>query len=310
MKVFELFSRRQRRLRGESVDVYTYDHVPQPLRVQLGYILRDAIGKNLNRYRHVRDIYEAIYQTLCREYGVRQLAGIDEYDWWDKRLFDYLLTCPVERVLDVVDLAFRFVDGPVRAHHFHEGKLAEVSADDAMEELNYRFREHSVGYQFEGGQLVRMDSELLHSEVVKPTVRLLSDKAYAGPNEEFLKAHEHYRKGDYEECLSWCLKSFESTMKVICAKQRWAYDRQRDTAKRLIEICFEEELIPVFLQSEFGALRSVLESGVPTARNRAAGHGRGSAPRQIPGYFAGYVLHMTATTILFLVEAELSLQSR
>ncbi len=92
-------------------------------------------------------------------------------------------------------------------------------------------------------------------------------------------------------------------MKIICDKHNWIYD-QNDTAKKLIQICFDNNLIPSFLQSQFTALKSVLESGIPTARNKTSGHGQGITQAVVPYYFVRYVLNLTATTILFLVEAE------
>jgi hypothetical protein len=66
---------------------------------------------------------------------------------------------------------------------------------------------------------------------------------------------------------------------------------------------FAEKLIPKWTQSEFAAVRSLLESGLPTARNRSAGHGQGSAVRQVPDYLAALALHMAATNMVLLVEA-------
>jgi hypothetical protein len=68
-------------------------------------------------------------------------------------------------------------------------------------------------------------------------------------------------------------------------------------------VCFDKELIPSFMQSQFDGLRAVLEGGVPTLRNKMGGHGQGEVPVPVPAYFASYMLHLTATTILFLVEA-------
>ena len=53
--------------------------------------------------------------------------------------------------------------------------------------------------------------------------------------------------------------------------------------------------------------RSMLESSVPTGRNKLSGHGQGSTPTTVPDYLVAYMLHMTASTIVFLAEAELSL---
>lgn len=56
-------------------------------------------------------------------------------------------------------------------------------------------------------------------------------------------------------------------------------------------------------QSEFSGLRCVLESGVPTARNKLGGHGQGAQIVTVPGYLAAFVIHQTAAAIVFLVEA-------
>jgi hypothetical protein len=182
-------------------------------------------------------------------------------------------------------------------------KLNRINPDDALEELNARFLEHGIGYQYESGGIIRKDSELLHAEVVKPTLLFLNKKEYSGANEEFLKAHEHYRHGRYKECLNECLKAFESTMKTICNIRGWSYN-QNDTAKKLIDVCLSNGLFSSFLQSQITSFRSVLESGIPTVRNKLGGHGQGTQQTAVPQYMASYMLHLTATTILLFVEAE------
>ena len=149
-----------------------------------------------------------------------------------------------------------------------------------------------------------MDSQFIHSEAIKPVLTMLSDPTYKGANEEFLKAHEHYRKGRYKECLNECLKAFESCLKTICKKRNWQYDDKRSTVKDLIQIVFDNELIPTFMQSHFSALKSTLESGLPTARNRQSGHGQGPTQVIVPEYIAGYALHLTASNILLLAKAD------
>nr|WP_225225336.1 hypothetical protein [Komarekiella delphini-convector] len=170
----------------------------------------------------------------------------------------------------------------------------------------FRFREHGVGYQHESGEIIRVDSQIIHAEVVKPVLHLLSDPRFQGANEEFLQAHEHHRHGRYKECLVDCLKAFESTMKIICNTQGWIY-QPTDGAKKLIDVCFQNNLIPSYLQTQFTSLKQNLESGVPAVRNKNGGHGQGSQQINVPQYFAAYQLHMTASTILFLLEAEKAL---
>ena len=149
---------------------------------------------------------------------------------------------------------------------------------------------------------MRVDSQLIHEEIVRPALSFLSDPMYEGANAEFLSAHEHHRAKKYKECLNDCLKSFESAMKAICTQRGWEINGG-DTANRLIKIVFEHELIPSFMQSHFTALKSTLEAGVPTVRNRLSGHGQGVEEVTVPESVAAYALHLTASNVLFLTRA-------
>jgi len=45
MPIFELFSKRQKKLKGEVPDVYQYKDIGQKFRVQVVHIVRDTIKK-------------------------------------------------------------------------------------------------------------------------------------------------------------------------------------------------------------------------------------------------------------------------
>ena len=140
---------------------------------------------------------------------------------------------------------------------------------------------------------------------MRPALQLLNDSGdgFSGPLEEFLHAHERYRKGAYKDAVVSACKSFESTLKAICTRMSWPFDPHNDTAKSLMEKTFAEGLIPKYLQTEFTSLRSILESGVPTIRNKTSGHGQGAVPSSLPEHFVAFVLHLTASNIVFLIES-------
>lgn len=302
MKVFDLFSKRQKRARGEMPDVYVYDDLPEPLRVQIVHIIRDAFGTDNYGSDHVAKAYEFVKQSLCREYGLFELVKHPRSD--QESVFNFFLREEsVERALDVVELCFRIIQIHIaedQLYKYHTNR--KIDSGDATAELNERFKEHGVGYQFESGEIIRVDSQFLHAEAVKPTLAVLRDKSFKGANEEFLKAHEHYRHGRYKESLVDALKAFESTMKTICSLRGWP-TQPTDTAKNLIATCMNNGLFPAYFDSQFSSIRSLLESGVPTVRNKNGGHGQGAAPVTVPEYLARYTLNLTATTVLFMVEA-------
>jgi hypothetical protein len=153
-----------------------------------------------------------------------------------REFFNFILDeSDCEKVLDGVELAFCLVNKCARNYEHLSRRGASEIADDALRELNIRFKWHGVGYRFEGDEIIRVDSEFVHAEVVKPALTLLRAPEFKGAEAEFLKAHEHYRHGRAKEALTECLKSLESTMKSICAKRSWAHDPNA-TSKALINL--------------------------------------------------------------------------
>lgn len=302
MGVFDLFSKREKRARGEVPDVYVYDKLPQPLRVQIVHIIQDAFGQDHYGSSEAANAYEFVNKTLCREYGLFELVKYAKSD--AEAVFNFFLQeVSTERALDVVELCFKIITVFIPdSQSYRYNTDRKVEAMDAVAELNERFKEHGIGYQFESNEIIRVDSEFLHAEAVKPTLAILRDKDFKGANEEFLQAHEHYRHGRHKESLVDSLKAFESTMKTICKLRGWPA-KPGDTAKGLIATCINNGLLPSYLDSQITSIRTLLESGIPTVRNKNGGHGQGPEPVAVPEYLARYALNMTATTILFMVEA-------
>ena len=305
MPIYDIYSKRLRKMNGDVPEVYVYDDLPNPLRVQIVQIWTECLGNPNGLYSSARPTDEGYKKTvkiLQREYGVNELpSGRSSHNYFYNELCEFFYaTTEVNKALDVVELVCQLIDKITYPSHL---------LLPPIDELNQRFKEHGVGYRFESGQIIRIDEELIHQEVVKPALRILNQPQFAGAQEEFLKAHELYRKGDTKDSLSNCLKAFESVMKAICDMRGWQYDKDRSTAQALIKICFDNGLIPKFWESHYSSLRSLLESGVPTGRNKLGSHGQGTAPTSVPNYLAAYMLHMTATTIVFLAEAEKELQN-
>jgi hypothetical protein len=296
-------------------DVYQYDTLPRPFRIQVIYIWTTAIGS----YRPVsepvlgmppvqpksNEYWNEIHDILARELGVFHL-GMEKSDPFS-RCKEFLLRAETDGALDIIELTFRWIDRQVRRLRPHEMQFANITQepDDAIAELNYRFQEHGVGYQFADGEIVRVDSQYVHAEVVKPALALLQSTGFRGPSDEFFHAHEAYRKGRHKEAITEALKAFESTMIAICQQRRWPYPPTA-TAGRLVEILFGNELIPVELKNHFTTLASLLQAGLPTLRNRNAGHGQGADLVTVPGYLAAYSLHLAAANIVLMVEAHLA----
>jgi AbiJ N-terminal domain 4 len=313
MSIIDLYSKRKKRLeKGNQPEIYQYDELSLTFRRQVVYIWVNATG-DYRRIRLACHFWQTIHDLIARELGVFKLSPniLNEENYFEL-CKEFLLNkdTPIENLLDLIELTFNFVDivirqkleNPCSPDEIMLERSVSLQPDEAISELNDRFREHEIGYQFEGGQIIRVDSKFIHAEVVVPALGLLSDPNFAGPEQEFRSAHEHYRRQEYKEANNYALKSFESTIKSICDVRGWSYAKTA-CAKDLINIILTNQLVPQYLQDYFSGLRKVLESGVPTVRNKTSGHGQGATPIEVPEHLAAYMLHLTASNIVMLIEA-------
>jgi hypothetical protein len=306
MGIYETYTKRlKKREQAGQQDVYQYDSIPDSLRVQIIHIWDESIGPSVSKHIRLEGrarLWESIRDTLTREMGVFALTE-RQCDLAEEECKYFLLETNTGGTLDITELSFRCILNRQRFMDFRE--RPPIKADSVIEELNYRFREHGIGYQFVEGEIVRVDSQYIHAEAVKPALSLLNTAGFENASKEFLKAHEHYRKGRSSEAMSEALKAFESTMKYICDENGWSYSGS-DAAKQLIANVLDNGLVPRYMEQHLAGVRQSLESGVPTVRNKNSGHGQGSQDRDIPDYLAAYSLHLAATNIVFLVESHQS----
>jgi hypothetical protein len=309
--VFDLFSKRRKLERGETPDIYAYDNLSNQLRVQITYLFDFVFNSSDHFGRDKERVYKFIAEILREERGVYQLndarAVRNYYDsiWnYEKEVKNYFLREEnAEYALDTVELFFRLTYNVLEKDFSFDNWHANY--EEAVRRLNVRFKEHGIGYAFEGERIIRIDSELIHKEIIIPALKLLHDKKFQNAEDEYLKAHEHYKNGRHKECLVDCLKSLETTIKIIGHKRKWNI-KETDPASRLIEAVMSNGLIPNYMQAHFSALKACLESGTPTVRNKAGGHGQGVTAVAVPHYLAMYLLGETAVTIRLLVEADKS----
>lgn len=307
--IIDLYSRRQSQVAGETPDVYSYDAFPDTLRIQVQQIFRDALGPHLLRsgysgdyyIRDNADVWKFIAKSLRKEFGVHRLTvGSTE----GEEVLNYLLTAEATKFLDTVEMCIRVLHrmGRKWSDNDRTSLGVEQSADEAIEEINVRFRQANVGFQFVDGNVVRLDSEYTHEEIVKPALSLLRKPEFAGPQEEFLRAHKHYRSGEYPQAITEAAKAFESVLKAVCDIKGWPYSKG-SRASDLIKLVRAKRLWPDYLDASFDQLLATLSSGLPAVRNKDGAHGQGSIPRRTPSYVAAYALNLAATKIVFVGDA-------
>ncbi len=160
----------------------------------------------------------------------------------------FLSDCSDEHFLDFIEGIFQ-VDSYFRACPDENVMVGEVNHLLLLEDLPYAItpfiretrteqvwgRPQEVRALVSYPKVVLREDQVLHAEAVAPAIQLLADKGFSSANQEFLAALDDYRKGRYGDCLTKCGSAFESTLKLICARRKWAY-QPTDTAGELLRV--------------------------------------------------------------------------
>ncbi len=143
-------------------------------------------------------------------------------------------------------------------------------------------------------RVILRDSQVEHAEIIEPTLTLLTGGDFKSANDEFFAALTDYRKGDYGDCLTECASSFESVMKIICARKKWPF-KQTDTASDLLKIVRPNTNLDSFFDQPLMI--------IATLRNRiSTAHGAGTQVKNPPRHLARYAVNAAAAAILLLVD--------
>ncbi|MEI2442644.1 hypothetical protein V8V73_18950 [Priestia megaterium] len=300
MTFFEPFSIRN--ATDQETDVYTYDKIPYKLRVQIIHMLNRTFEGNPHQYRIWKDIGERIKL----EFGISIFSGHDHQEF----IKQLLLEAKDKDAIDVIDIISFYMNQMLNklkaSNNEYPSLLPNIRT--FISELNFRFKQHQVGYEIVNGQLIRMDNQLVHNEIVKPAIKLLFEEEFESASSEFLQAHEHYRRGEYEEAITDAGRAFESTMKIICDRKEYSYPSNA-SANKLINILSENEFLPPYLQNSFSHLWNTLSSGLPSIRNRNGTHGQGTEQVQPTDVLANFAINLAASNINFLVKTYKNNQS-
>lgn len=308
MKEYEPYSVRAKRAaqQGEPV-TFQYDRIASSMKAHAYHAIQDSVRIAPDSIDEAGFWY-ALDDMIVREHGLFERLSYTPLGTYpvERSIAEYMqrLKAP-ELALDVVEMGLRLAQEWV----LHSARKTsrpkrEASLQAVVDKLNKRFRLHDLGFGYVGipGRIIRVDSQYIHAAAVEPAIAHLAAKGWDGPLDEFMEAHKHYRHGNNKASINDALKSFESTMKAILDERGWQYD-SKWSAQRLIDALFGNGLVPSELSSHFTGVRSTLESGVPTLRNRKSSHGQGSAVANVPEHLAAFALHLTASNIVFLLAA-------
>ena len=192
--MYKLFSERKKEQQGLVSDVYVYDSFPEPFRNQFFAILKRLFNEQNLRigWRSIEeDVWEPLCESFAQEKGLKAIYYRSGSLPNTSSAFEYYADrAENEDFLDLLDFSFSaFIDCEEVREVF-----GDEAVNDAIEELNYRLKQHSLGYEFIDGHLIEKTNEHIHKEIIKPAIYLLSEKEFEGANEEFFNAFECYKQ--------------------------------------------------------------------------------------------------------------------
>lgn len=253
-------------------------------------------------------LLDEVGKRLFKEYGRLRASGYEAARRSNNPVIEHFFCCRDEEALDFIEACFQ----PFLYNGGQRG----------VDEINAIFREHGVAYELspyvrheveketslfgrmrpgkvfeiEYPRIIPRADHLVHTDIVEPTLKLLTNSKLRVANAEMLKAHGALRLGELEDGITLCGSAFESVLKTICDIKRWPYDANRDTIAKLVGICRDNGLFPAFYAPIFDS--------VGTIRNKLGdAHGRGPTQQHVVTQEqAEHMLHATASHVLLLAK--------
>ena len=296
-QIFSVFSRREKAAATVS----------KPLTPEFRYRVFQLCADTFDYSSY--ELWSEMHNRLQYLHGRPSLTG-RQMDSDRVDVLTFLSQCSDEHFLDFVEYIFqsrslwRLSVGEIGEDRFVNNINEFLRIDDLPYFLTGFVREQVQGVDPVGRkvitietvypQIIRRDNEVLHEQAIQPALTFLTNPAFKTANNEFLEALKDFRKGENADCIAKCGSSFESVMKVICARKKWPY-HQTDTAQKLLDTITNRAGMESFFKDPVML--------IATMRNRiSSAHGAGTQERNVPEHRAQYAINATASAILLLVE--------
>lgn len=266
-------------------NIFIYDKVSEKFKQQIFYLMKDnlAIMDLVILYNKIT-LHCGIKRNIDETYLKNPTTFQDNFISGFQKLIDNQNN--IEFYLDLIELFLEI--------YKEDKKKITVS-------INKLLFINSLGFQVDEikNQIMRIDSSHIYQEIIIPTLLLLNDSKFKNVDDEYRKAFEELKSGNYENVLVEANKAFESTMKIICDLKEFGLP-SKHTATALISHLRKNNFITNFQDEKFNGLSKTLES-ISIIRNNQAGHGQGSVARNLSVIYAEYALRVSASNILLLI---------
>jgi len=299
-KIFKVFSRRP-----ES-SLKTIHEIPVSTRNRILLWISEVFSNERSEYGsgdYRTDFWKQIHRFLQYRHGkIHVSSSRNRTTSPMEDTINFLYICSGNEFIDFIEYIFR-VECLFHVALPEDQLLEEINELLQQDDLPYYItdfvketeREKGLTYikTVEYPKVIIRENEVIHKEMIVPTLTLLQQPEFKVANSEYLEALKDYRKNDLEDCLTKCCSSFESVMKIICERNGWSYNNT-DTTSKLVKILLNN----MSLDNYFEPVLMI----VATLRNRlSSSHGGGVNPKKVPRHLAKYALNITAASIILLI---------
>lgn len=266
-------------------DVFKYDNPSKIFKNRIFYLMKDEmkIIDFVKLYKNIT-LHSGISRTISETYLENPVVFQNDFINGFEKLIDNQNN--INFYLDLIELFLVQYNG---------------NKQTILKSINKILLLDSLGFQIDEikNQIIRIDSSHIYQDIIKPTLLLLNDDKFKNIDDEYRKAFEELKNGNYETVLVEANKAFESTMKIICDLKGYGQPKKH-SATTLIAHLRQNDFITNFQDEKFNGLAKTLES-ISITRNNQAGHGQGSQTRNLSVIFAEYALRVTSSNILLLL---------
>lgn len=222
-----------------------------------------------------------------------------------------LTSFETEEILDFLDIIIVNIEKTIQEYKKSEPPYFYEDAGSSVRELvNYKkefinslndvFQHNNLGYEVVNNTITTKKSDFLHVETICKPLTLLVNEEFSGPLKEFEIAIDKYTHKKYEDAVIEACKAFESTMKAVLEKLN-VKNFDKLPAKGLINLLKEHGIFESFQDDNLNMLTSIL-LGLPTIRNKKAGHGDGIDTKEVERSYASFALNLAGSYIVFMLD--------
>lgn len=276
----------------EKNDVFQYEEVTEKFRKQFFVIISHCVNEQI---KENDEYWGFIEKKLMVEFAEVNFYG----DIYGSSILKYLIERSDSEALYIIEEMLITLEKVGK--YFKDkskGEFVEAIAQCFLQ-VNKKFLENGLGYEYQSNQLIRIDNKFIHKEVITNAITLLHEEEFESASNEYLKAFDEYKNGERENALVFARRAFESTMKIICERLGYRY-KQKSQAYELIGILKNNNFIPKELKYHFEHFSEAMQSGLPTVSNKES-HGKGILIENVTDKIVQYALNLCATNIVFLV---------